>query len=382
MKLIRYIHPIGQGAFYTEQFFDDNNQKIATVVYDCGSSSNKTGLEREISGTFKENDKVDILFISHFHADHINGVEALCRRVHVKNVLIPFYNKEERLALLATTITKNNNINNDGLKRLIMDPRAYFSDFGDNENKIRVIEVKSNSIPANKSYLLDDSEFNEKEIESGTKVWLSDLTWEYIPYNSENDERFQTFINECNRCGVSLDNIQREIQNEQYRKLLRKAYEATIPKNSINKYSMMLYSGANNEKLHYGACLYTGDMSLNQIEISKINTLLDARCRNLSMFQIPHHASIDSFDTSVFYLLGQTHFPILFASCGNKNKYGHPSPYVITQCNLFLSEKTRKQTKDKQGVSLMIEQGVKIVCEDKNSMLVMIFDFNNNTLKK
>lgn len=335
MKLIRYIHPIGQGAFYTEQFFDDNNQKIATVVYDCGSSSNKTALEREICGTFKKEDIVDILFISHFHADHINGIEALCKRAHIKNVLIPFYNKEERLALLATTITKNNSIGNDGLNRLIMDPRAYFSDIFDKENKTRVIEVNSNINPANKPYVLDDSDFNEKEINSGSKVRLSNLTWEYIPYNSENSEHFQTFLNECNRCGVSLNNIQQEIQNEQYRKLLRKAYEATIPQNAINKYSMMVYSGACNDELNYGACLYTGDMSINQAEISNINGLLNARCRSLSMIQIPHHASFDSFDTSVFYLLDQTPFPILFASCGNKNKYGHPSPYVITQCNLF-----------------------------------------------
>lgn len=262
-----------------------------------------------------------------------------------------------------------------------MDPRAYFSDIGNKENMTRIIEVKSNSSRANKSFLLDDSEFNEKEIESGSRVTISGLTWEYIPYNSENDKRFQTFLNECNNCGISLDNIQLEIQNEQYRKQLRKAYEATIPKSAINKYSMMVYSGASKEKLHNGACLYTGDMSLNQIEISNIKDLLNARCRNLSMFQIPHHASFDSFDASVFYILGQTSFPILFASCGNKNKYGHPSPYVITQCNLFLSEKTRKQTKDKQGESLITEQGVKIVCEDKNSMLVMIFDINNNTFK-
>lgn len=378
MKLIRYIHPIGQGAFYTEQFFDDNNQKIATVVYDCGSSSNKTGLEREIYGSFKEDDRIDILFISHFHADHINGIEALCKRAHVKNVLIPFYNKEERLALLATTITKNNNINNDGLKRLIIDPKTYFSDIGDKEKKTRVIEVIPNSTSANKSYILDDSEFNEKEIGSGSKVSLPNLTWEYIPYNSENNERFQTFLSKCNRLGISLNYIEQEIQNEQYRKSLRKAYEATIPKCAINKYSMMVYSGASNEKLNYGACLYTGDMSLNQIEISNISCLLNVRCCNLSMFQIPHHASLDSFDTSVFRILDQTPFPLLFASCGNKNKYGHPSPFVITQCNLFLSEKTRRQTKDKQGVSLMTEQRVKIVCEDKNSMLVMIFDFNNN----
>lgn len=31
----RVLHPVGQGAFFTEQFFDGDNT-IFNVVYDCG----------------------------------------------------------------------------------------------------------------------------------------------------------------------------------------------------------------------------------------------------------------------------------------------------------------------------------------------------------
>lgn len=36
-KMIRTFHPVGQGAFYTERFYDDILRKpVFTAVYDCG----------------------------------------------------------------------------------------------------------------------------------------------------------------------------------------------------------------------------------------------------------------------------------------------------------------------------------------------------------
>lgn len=75
MKVIRTFHPIGQGAFYSEQFINDNNTPIGTIVYDCGSN-NLTCLKKIIPGCFISRD-IDILFISHFDADHINGISTL-----------------------------------------------------------------------------------------------------------------------------------------------------------------------------------------------------------------------------------------------------------------------------------------------------------------
>ena len=37
MILKRTFHPVGHGAFYTEQFYSDvTNQQCFTVVFDCG----------------------------------------------------------------------------------------------------------------------------------------------------------------------------------------------------------------------------------------------------------------------------------------------------------------------------------------------------------
>ena len=64
MKVTRVIHPVGQGAFYTERIeYEDCTYNI---VYDCGSGNRKKTpkrLERQIASYYKKEDVIDILFI-------------------------------------------------------------------------------------------------------------------------------------------------------------------------------------------------------------------------------------------------------------------------------------------------------------------------------
>lgn len=39
MKMVRSFIPVGQGAFYCEQFLDKQTKEIINIVYDCGSQS-------------------------------------------------------------------------------------------------------------------------------------------------------------------------------------------------------------------------------------------------------------------------------------------------------------------------------------------------------
>ena len=55
--MLRTFHPIGQGAFYTEEFSD------YTIVYDCGSDNNVDLIKSEIRNTFEENKIIDAVFI-------------------------------------------------------------------------------------------------------------------------------------------------------------------------------------------------------------------------------------------------------------------------------------------------------------------------------
>ncbi len=63
----RVLHPIEQGAFFTEQFYDENDVNIFTVTYDCGEKNSNKHLEREIDNTLYPTGQpveIDLMFIS------------------------------------------------------------------------------------------------------------------------------------------------------------------------------------------------------------------------------------------------------------------------------------------------------------------------------
>lgn len=94
MVFKRVLHPVGQGAFFTEQFYDESGKVIHNVVYDCGSfTSQSMLLEYEIRNTFEKNAHIDLLFISHFDEDHVNGLMILQNQTKIDKdtkVIIPF----------------------------------------------------------------------------------------------------------------------------------------------------------------------------------------------------------------------------------------------------------------------------------------------------
>ena len=100
----RTFHTVGQGAFFTEQFYsDDATTLLYNVVYDCGSRSKgiKTQMERSIRNVFHDKKEIDVLFLSHFDDDHINFVKTLKDNGHLSGtkIFIPMLAAEEWLGI-------------------------------------------------------------------------------------------------------------------------------------------------------------------------------------------------------------------------------------------------------------------------------------------
>lgn len=76
MRVIRTIHPVGHGGFFTEEFCAAI--ECYNVVYDCGTRNGTKLLEREINKAFNRKQSVDLLFISHFDRDHVSGLKEPC----------------------------------------------------------------------------------------------------------------------------------------------------------------------------------------------------------------------------------------------------------------------------------------------------------------
>lgn len=116
------FHPVGQGCFYTGRFETAQN-KIFNFVYDCGSNTTGPFLQNAIHNYKSSLDKntIDMVIISHFDEDHVNGVFELLKGVTCTNLIIPYYSPIERLALYLKTSQID-----DDYSRMLQNPIAFF----------------------------------------------------------------------------------------------------------------------------------------------------------------------------------------------------------------------------------------------------------------
>ena len=90
----RHQHPVGHGGFHTATVYLPN--KRLHYVFDCGSIQ-RNALCRQIADYSQNPTSIDVLFVSHFHKDHINGLDTfLATSGPVENVVIPYLEPEDR----------------------------------------------------------------------------------------------------------------------------------------------------------------------------------------------------------------------------------------------------------------------------------------------
>ncbi len=345
----RIFHPIGQGAFYSERHENIN------IVYDCGNWRNSKLSDKVVTQSFKEDDVIDLLFISHFDFDHISKIPTLKNHVkEIKRVVLPLLHENEKNIL--SNIFR---ILNFDLLTLISNPQEYF---GIDTRIIYVNPTENNEGIMNESVepqIIDDIPKNDKNtivIESGNAITLNrSKDWVFIPFNYEFKKRSTNLITELQKEGFdcerlksdssyTLDEIIKDVKltKREGGKKFKIIYDKLEGK--INQNSMLLYSGPLTKinqlkkvsycnplrycrsslyRLAYDkvGCIYTGDTDLKIVNIVNIfNFCWD----NVGTIQIPHHGDIKSFNNKIL----NNHYccPI---SVGTNNTYGHPSNDVI-----------------------------------------------------
>ena len=357
----RTLHPVGQGGFYTERLLvqnDDGLEKssLRNVVYDCGSNTNTRLLKNEISRTFKKNEEITALFISHFDQDHINGLEHFSHNP-IRFLILPLLSESQKLlAFLSTDIEKieKNEIEarfNIKVKNIIfVRPVSEYQ---------RIAQNQTNESPINLSLFSSDS---ERIIKSGTELQVDSLVkWIYMPFNMASDREYDIFLDELKKKDEELANklidfVTNPYKTKTIKEILDESEIATlkniyfnISQQKKNETSVVVYSGPSvmkNNRKKYGlvfqganepyktnsvGALYTGDIDLNQnVDFEGQNyRAYDFICKQLSdlkkylgIVQIPHHGSRHNFNSAITSV-----FPNVdnyFYSYGIKNRYRHP----------------------------------------------------------
>jgi hypothetical protein len=340
MNFIRIFHPVGQGAFYTEKHMAGEDE--FTIVYDCGSWNRKTKpimlcekkLKQKIKTVFYKKQKIDVLFISHFHYDHINGIEFLKDHCKIERVVMPYVDDK------AKVLVKIFNRINGGTFHLplIDDPQKFFG-------AIPIVTIKDflpdapgnnalNSISENLSDIRDSC-----KKESGTPFTLSSKIddWYYIPYNFKDSERRAKFEMALKSFSLGLSDITAATV-EKHIESLRKAYRK-VSGEDLNESSMVLFSGGKDENIitcsghcpskiiANSGCLYTGDAYLHlQGNVTGLRNKLGTLYSRIGTLQVPHHGSKKGYDSAI---LKDSNIECAVVSYGVNNQYGHPCKEVI-----------------------------------------------------
>ena len=331
MEVQRVIHPIGQGAFYTETVHVDDN--VYNIVYDCGSGTGKnapTVLKREISSFYNENDVIDILFVSHFDNDHINGISELRKKVsRIKNIVVPLIAPDDVWYYMVENpdfLSFYNRLNQ------IADNVYRVKHQGEGEES-RTIDL----------FELRDFHGGDRDVDSGSTFILGPKAdWCYITFNYDRKQRLKDLKTYLIANGLSeavFDQGWSVIS--QHLDIIKKAY-AKIVKDGANKSSLIVYSGGvecEYDMCSYNGgwmkrwidnegCLYFGDNDLNQLNLlADLQHRLGSLVDRVGTIQVPHHGALKNFNYS---LLGTFRYcEFYFISFGNNNSYGHPSLRVV-----------------------------------------------------
>lgn len=325
MKLIRTFHPVGHGAFYTERFYDEHNVCKFTAVYDCGGAP-VGGINRYIDKVFDPNEKINAIFVSHLHNDHISGLKYLLERCDCKKVFLPVITPNvvaESIIQNVKTAKYANNYSN----------QFIIGAFGDNVDREKFVFVQA--VDGQRERRNEQNRRNEPQtietasgtITSGTPLSSSSIhSWIYLPFNLNRniqDAFFQEFGDIVPNDGsgnIDYAALIEICKDTNKLRELKDRYHRFISENP-NEYSMTVYSGYNqylrfrgcccsddcrvcrdccneynceicDDMMVQPGCLYMGDF---QATVSNANQLMsfydDLMCCSKTI-QIPHHGSI------------------------------------------------------------------------------------------
>lgn len=335
------LWPVGQGLFYTGNINDGQFK----FIYDCGG--NETLINDSVKHYIYKEGPPDMLVISHFHEDHINGLPYLLNNIEKKidKIFIPYYkNIDSYLLLLSYVLGSDANLSGK-VNQIIM------VDAGNPENK------DDDPLDDVTSYIPQNIKLNK----INKSNFVFDKIWEFKFYNAR-------LKNSSTSVKSDVDNLIKEykcstlndlLKNTQDWDSLKSKFQAIYDKycspSKRNQSSLCLYHSPIN--IHKYNCLFyqynctcypcyctchnyylqnhcgtilTGDISLRgKNNYSKFLTYYEKEEKNTTFFLLPHHGSKYNWNSDI---LCNFHKPKIFLnSAGLGCRYNHPSEKVVSE---------------------------------------------------
>lgn len=396
------FHPVGQGCFYTG-IIETRDMQRFNFVYDCGSNTKGCFLQNCIDKHKKQiRNHIDLLIISHFDEDHINGVLFLLKSnpvVYCRRLIIPYYSIIERVYICATI----GNLKQEYLE-LLKDPIAYFSTFnnigeiivvGTEESFRGIVNSGADSGPVFPLFENMDQDgnilFNDysgadrtpvKQVKPGNYKSTANVRYFVLPYHMVIAEDIWQFT-----FYLQMGSLKEVVLPDKFKRLLSRANdypELFKPENlkelkgiyrsfgkKMNNTSLVLLHKATdnkegvwalneNNQLFYNrvATLLTGDIELDKEQkVEELFNYYGGMINLVNWFQVPHHGSKYSW-----YLPGIKnrlhHFPVYIINHGF-NRKTHPHKDVMNDIKGNIKRGVIRRANEKRSFEYRLRFGSK-----------------------
>lgn len=323
MKLTRTFHPVGQGAFYSERFYDENEKNVFNMVYDCGSKTKGINLNQIIDSVFQHNDEINLLFVSHFHEDHVNGIEYLANKHKIKKLVIPSLSTIGANLILVDylyNLHSSSDLNNYANRFIesCYDEETRF----DLSNGVEIVKI-DDKVP---------------------QIPVHDALWEYLPSCAATEQQdFVTKLIEAvglqdcydlfngRNFVVIRDYFEKDGNIDRLHNFYKSYFEEKHKDD--NFYSMTVLSKAVNDDFKEPICLYTGDFPSKYSHCRK-KLISDYKqyWDDINTIQSPHHGSGKDNHVEIHNVKNRN----CVISYGKNNQYRHPHQKALI--NMINSE--------------------------------------------
>jgi hypothetical protein len=378
----RTQYPVGQGFFHAGQLgsrrenefkLTDNLPKDFTYVYDCGALTKYTSALNDAIADYSARGPkkdIDILFVSHAHADHISGIPKLLTSRTAKAVIMPFVDVEERLIGYASMTGKVPVF----IRNFFIDPVLALANLGirlliflqsgrrdDNPDRPRLPEssdfpwmIRARELDKNHA----EGKITVVTVAAGLTVEVPNKDgafWVLDPYVSPmiKSKRDAFIAKLADLLAISKKELRNKLRNtdqlteilEKHRAKLQEAYKSISENSDINLTSLSLYSGPievdhdiYSQVLWQGrpwsasidnvAWLGTGDANLKHN--ADLNPFIDHYQHRLetvalATLTMPHHGSEGSFQSA---LLTRTNPEFCITSADAVKGWRHPGTEI------------------------------------------------------
>lgn len=364
--------PVGQGLFMSGRLHGAAGGNFSWV-YDCGSSSASIVRDKAVASFRNENGRrfINLVTLSHFDEDHINGIVELMRGTRIGALLLPYLPVWQRLLIAISEGIEAA----DPLFSFFVDPAAYLTQRGeideivyvppagpddiapgageepDPDRPIESAKIEEGGLPedsADDPALVDRGSTRMRVLKPGGRIVIPSL-WEFVPYNDAKMQprvspRFELWAHRLSSI-IICDPKRRD----RALRIIKKVYDRTFGATSTprNLISLFLYSGpvgtrttlrhaVPSHPVRWNAArdnfaqLSTGDGYLNNAP--RLNALRrfygrDRRLERAGLLQVMHHGAEGNWHPGVAAVLAPA--VSLFSSDPANKKLGHPHAAVL-----------------------------------------------------